>query len=314
MRECPIEFSSLGVDGTEGKRAIADASRRNHLGIVSCRENLICLLKILVSESRLDDTQATLTQQPDHSLAGDARQKCSVRNWSENYTFLRHENIRSSEFGDIAQHIAHDGIVEAAGLSFKKRARVVGIETASLGVDRHRLKSRPAIRRQRDRETLGRAHRRFVDRKARLRGLGVMRLNPRPLFFRPVHGANVECGIPVELLDAFPGQFDPGFRRDRRLEEEFFRGVVDTGAMQLEVWRYAFEKSSPIKDNRAKPRRMRARAHNSDIALVPIPLEIGPGLGPPAPDCQSTPPWLQRIGDRLSRWTSLVALNRGIDG
>src|SRR5580700_11948658 len=118
MRECPIKFSSFGVDRTEGKRAIADASRRNHLGIVSCRENLICLLKILVSESRLDHTHATLAQQSDHSLAGDACQKCSIRNWSEHHTILRHENIRSSEFGDIAQHIAHDGIVEAASLRF----------------------------------------------------------------------------------------------------------------------------------------------------------------------------------------------------
>src|SRR5271155_897918 len=105
-----------------------------------------------------------------------------------------------------------------------------------------------------------------------------MRLNPRPFFLRPVHRANVKCGIPVELLDALPRQLDPGFRRDRRLEEEFLRRVIDAGAMQLEVGAYPFEKSGSIEDNRAKPRSMCARAHNPDVALVPIPLEIGPGL------------------------------------
>src|SRR5580698_5879423 len=114
MCKCPIEFPGLSVDGTEGKRAITDASRRNHLGIVPCRENLIGLLEILVSQSCLDHTHAILAQQSDHSLTGDACQECSVGNWSEHHSILRHENVRSSELGDVAQHIAHDSVVEAA--------------------------------------------------------------------------------------------------------------------------------------------------------------------------------------------------------
>src|SRR5271168_2536877 len=145
MGECPIKFSSLGVDWAERKNAIADPGHRNHLRIVSRRENLICFLEILVSESLLDYAYTTLAQQLDDSLTGNARQKGSVGNRREHDAILRHEDIRGREFGDVAEHIANNGIVEAARLRFKKRPRVVGIEAAGFGIDRHRLKRRPAI-------------------------------------------------------------------------------------------------------------------------------------------------------------------------
>src|SRR3984957_12605686 len=119
-----------------------------------------------------------------------------------------------------------------------------------------------------------------------------MCLNPRSFFFCPVHGANVKCGIPVEFLDAFPRQLDPGFGRDGRLEEKVLRRVVHAGAVPLAGTRDAFKKSSAIEDNRTKPRSMGARPHDPNVALMPIPLKISPRLGPPAPHCQSPPPCL----------------------
>src|ERR1700733_9028175 len=48
MCERPVEFSCLGVDGAERKRAVADPSYWNDLGIITRGENLIGFLKILV--------------------------------------------------------------------------------------------------------------------------------------------------------------------------------------------------------------------------------------------------------------------------
>jgi hypothetical protein len=45
MCKLPIEFSSLSVDGTEGKGAITDSHYGNDLRIVPRRENLIRLLE-----------------------------------------------------------------------------------------------------------------------------------------------------------------------------------------------------------------------------------------------------------------------------
>src|ERR1700733_1700854 len=120
MRECPIKFSRLGVQRADGESAVVDASRRNHLRIVSARENLVRPFKILIGESFLYHRYATLAQQSDYPLAGDARQKCSVGNRREYNSVLGHENIRGGQFGDVAQHIANNRIVEAARLRFKK--------------------------------------------------------------------------------------------------------------------------------------------------------------------------------------------------
>src|SRR5580704_9852090 len=205
MCERPIEFSSLGVDWAEGKWVVANTSHRNHLGIVSGRENLICLLKILVSESLLGHTHATLAQQPDDPLAGDAGQKSSVWNRRKHHAVLRHENIRSREFGDIAQHVTDDGIVEASRLSFKKRTRIVGIETSRFGIDWHALKSWPAIGRERDGEALGSAHGRLVNRQTPPCRLGIVCLNPGSFVLCPIHWPDVKRGILVESFDPLAG-------------------------------------------------------------------------------------------------------------
>src|ERR1700678_645426 len=102
MCKCPIEFAGLGVDGAEWERTIADASRWNHLGIVPCRENLIGLLEFLIGECLLDYGNATIPQKADYSLPRNAREESAIGNWSEYHAVLRHENIRSSELGDIA--------------------------------------------------------------------------------------------------------------------------------------------------------------------------------------------------------------------
>src|SRR5271157_257217 len=120
MRECPIEFSSLSVQRAKGQASVTDPRDRNHLGIISGRENLVCLLEILVAKSLLDHINATLAQQPDYPLAGNAREESTIRNRREHNSVFRHEHVRSGQFSDVPQHVADNGVVKAARMRFKK--------------------------------------------------------------------------------------------------------------------------------------------------------------------------------------------------
>src|SRR6202035_2885102 len=106
----------------------------NDLGIVSGRKDFIGLLEIFVTERLLNDRYSPISQESDYSLASNARQECPVREWSKYDSIFRHENVGRCEFRDIPQHVADNGVVEAAGLRVAERPGVVGIETASLGV------------------------------------------------------------------------------------------------------------------------------------------------------------------------------------
>src|SRR5580704_10596209 len=102
MRECPIKFSCLGVQRTEGERTVADAGDRNDLGIVSGGKDFIGLLEFLVGEGLLDHGHTTITQQADGSLASDARQECPVWDRSKHNSIFSHKYVCGGEFGDIA--------------------------------------------------------------------------------------------------------------------------------------------------------------------------------------------------------------------
>ena len=65
---------------------------------------------------------------------GDAVKECAVRGGGVDDPVLRHEDIGVAEFGNRAEHVAHEAIVEAATIGFDQRAGVVGIVAACLGV------------------------------------------------------------------------------------------------------------------------------------------------------------------------------------
>ena len=54
---------------------------------------------------------------------------------------LDQENVRRACFGDIAEHVENERVVEAALLGLQDGAAIVGIEAAGLGVGRHRFPS-----------------------------------------------------------------------------------------------------------------------------------------------------------------------------
>src|SRR5438094_10051838 len=134
MRELPIEFPRFGVDWAELKRMVANPGHRNNFGIVSRRENLIRLLKILIGKGLLDYRHTAFTQKPNHPLASDTRQKRSIRRRCKHYAILGHKDVRSRELGHIAQHVTNNRIIEATGIRLEKCTDFVGIVTYGLAI------------------------------------------------------------------------------------------------------------------------------------------------------------------------------------
>jgi hypothetical protein len=60
------------------------------------------------------------------------------------------------------------------------------------------------------------------------------------------------------------------------MQKQFFRRVIDPRAVKFKIRSNALEGSGAIEDDRAKPRGMSARAHDADVAFVPITLEECP--------------------------------------
>src|SRR5580704_8282855 len=148
MRKCPIEFSCFGIQGAERKCAVTDPSDWDDLGIVPGGKDFVGFLEVRVGECLLDDGYTLIAQEADDSLTSNAGQKCPVREWSEHNSIFGHKDVGSGKFGDIAEHVTNDGIIEAARLRLKERPRVVGIKAAGLGIDRHRVQRWSAIGRQ----------------------------------------------------------------------------------------------------------------------------------------------------------------------
>ena len=96
---------------------------------------------------------------------------------------------------------------------------------------------------------------------------------------RPIHRADVEFGIRRKARDAFAREPDPGLGVDHRLQPEIGGGPVDPRAVPVEIGRDALEGARAVEDRRAEPGRMGARPHDRRIAVVPLALEEGPGLG-----------------------------------
>src|SRR5207249_4570546 len=112
MRKLPIKFASFSIEGTKGKRAVADADHRNDLGIIASRENLICCLEVLVRKSFLHYSYSAFAKKPHHALPGDACEECSVRKGCEYHAIFSHEDVRCRKLRNIAQHVTDNSIIK----------------------------------------------------------------------------------------------------------------------------------------------------------------------------------------------------------
>ena len=166
-------------------------------------------------------------------------------------------------------------------LRLDQRARIVRIEAAGLGVDRHGFERRPAERRERDREARRLAHRRLVERQAPAGRFRIGRDRRARRRARPSTSAGYRARYPCRKR-FMPSRAGPShcLDRDDRLEEHRLGRGVDARAMQIEIGRHAFEGARAVEHRRAEPDGVGARAHDRHIALVPIAFEEGPGLRP----------------------------------
>ena len=179
----------------------------------------------------------------------------------------------------LPSHVADDAIVEAARARLQHGARVVGIEAAGLGVDRRGLDGRPPERRQRDREAVGLAHRRVVEREAPAGRFRIGRQRLRPGALGPVHRPDVERRVRRRTASCRRATSSSHCSAGHRgLEKHGLGRGVDARAVQVEVGRDALERARAVEHRGAEPDRVGAHAPERHVALVPFALEEGPGL------------------------------------
>jgi len=93
---------------------------------------------------------------------------------------------------------------------------------------------------------------------------------------RRVHRPDVEHCVPIELRHSFTRQLCPFLPRDHGLQEQFLGRLIDSRIVQIKIGRDPFKRASAVEHHRAKPRGMRARAHDRYVALMPCAFEKGP--------------------------------------
>jgi len=124
----------------------------------------------------------------------------------------------------------------------------------------------------------------FGARIAHRRSIGTTPSTPgratAPTRFLSPPNTSVECKVqhPFEALDPVARQLDPLLSRNRWLQVELFAEAFTRAQCRSRSGVTPSKARAPIKHHRAKPRCVRARAHDSDVALMPIPLEVCPRL------------------------------------
>ena len=222
----------------------------------------------------------------DNARPRDAGEIGAGRFRREHDTVFHHEDIGGRQLRDVVRSVAHQAIVEAARTRLDQRPRIIRVEAAGLGLDRSGIAGRAAVRRQRDgccrsasasaRRTASGTSGSIPDRAAR----SLRRRLARP---------NTSAGYKVRrrvrsAAVASRTSAEPGFDRNHRLEAHGLGRLVDARAMRLEIGRNALESARAVEHRGPEPCRMRARAHDRHIAVMPAVLEerqrLGPGNGP----------------------------------
>src|SRR5262249_55487751 len=95
----------------------------------------------------------------------------------------------------------------------------------------------------------------------------------------PVHRTDIQRGLLVEPFHAICDKAEPGLDRHGRLQPQRLGGLIDARAVKIEIGRHPVEGARPVEHRGTEPGRMRARPHEGNIALVPVPGEKRPRLG-----------------------------------
>ena len=93
----------------------------------------------------LMDLHASLLEQGNHALAGDAVQEGAVGDRGMDGAILGHEQVGGGELGHVADRVQNHAISEARVVGFLQSPPGIGVERCSLGIGRGLIRRRTAL-------------------------------------------------------------------------------------------------------------------------------------------------------------------------
>jgi hypothetical protein len=95
----------------------------------------------------------------------------------------------------------------------------------------------------------------------------------------PVHRPDIDGGLAVEMLQAFPRQIHDFLDRLQGVQAHRPGRLVQPLVVQVEVRRHALEPACAVEHAGSQPQAVGVRAGQWHIAFVPIAIDVGPGEG-----------------------------------
>src|SRR5690625_1452161 len=274
VRPGPVEFTRARVKWSWLQIPILYTGERQHLAVITGLEDFVRVEEILPCQAALIDVDASIAQQPDHPLPGDAVQKGAVGNRGVKRTFLGEPDIGRGQLSHVAQRIQHGRIVEAAAARLAQGPPAVGIEAGGLGIGGRRLDRRSPEGREGDGGATGLRQRRIIDAEAKAGGF---RIIVHEAALGPIHQTDVEGGAPGKLRDSLLAELEdlPGFVQG--LQAHRPGRVVDPPAVQVQVRCNPFKCPGSIEYTGSQPERMAHRPHQPRVPFQPFSLNETPG-------------------------------------
>src|SRR5947208_15455567 len=118
MSKSPVEVACLAVERARLELAAIDPGNRCHLGEIAGREYFIGCLKCGIAHTLLNDDDADIAEQANDALASDPVEEGPIGGRCVDHAVLGHEYVCGPKLCHVAQHVAHQAVVEAPLLPF----------------------------------------------------------------------------------------------------------------------------------------------------------------------------------------------------
>ena len=125
MRKIPIQPPRARVERSGRKLPIVDLDHWSDLGEIAGREDLVRGDKIGILQRGFYHGDAVAAQKLDHPLPGDAVQEGAIWRRRVHGTTFRHEHVGIAELCDVAEHVQHQTVLEAARGGLNQRTRII---------------------------------------------------------------------------------------------------------------------------------------------------------------------------------------------
>src|SRR5258708_4337205 len=102
MGELPVQFTSLGIEGTWLNYSVAAPAHGHYLGIISARKDVVRALEVGIGKCFFDHFDSARAQEPERPLPSNASQKGSICDGCKHDATLCHEDVGGSQFRNVA--------------------------------------------------------------------------------------------------------------------------------------------------------------------------------------------------------------------